>query len=337
MDTNNKLTSRELDLVKRGYSLEEVVKLCSYTKEEINDVVLAIIARITLNCKKVANPTCTFIGGQPGVGKSSASMRTKLSDIENSVVEIGIDNYRMYHPHYLEMEEAIRNHWNNRVQTEDDTPGNDIADFTHAFAGEVTDLITDRLSILDNGKGYNILFEWGMRSASGPLETMKKLKELGYTNIVNFVVVHKDISLEACKIRADIMNGTSHIVRRVPNSFHELCVNSLPDSCNEIYKKGYVDNSYIDNFIITTRDGNIVWNGRDSKILPGDVLKEYLNNYDLSVNYKNDIEFAKMAFMNESEGLKNKKDIEELMKLKDEITRITFLNPEVIKRSSVKK
>lgn len=337
MEENKKLTNRELDLVNRGYSFEEVSRLCSYTKEEINDIVDAIIARITLGCKKVNNPTCTFIGGQPGVGKSSVSMKAKLNNITDGVVEIGIDNYRMYHPNYLEMEDIIRKHWENRNQTDNDTPGNDIADFTHTFAGEVTDLLIDRLSVLENGKGYNILFEWGMRTPEGPLKTMGDLKKLGYTNIVNFVVVYKDISLEACKLRADIMNNGNHIVRRVPNSFHELCVNTLPDSCNEIFKKGYLDNSLIDSFIITTRDGSVVWNSNNSKELPGEILKEYLNNNNLSLNYSNDIELAKKAFLNEAEGLKSNKKIEELRKLKCEITDIIMITPDTFKKSSIKK
>ena len=91
-----------------------------------------------------------------------------------------------------------------------------------------------------------------MRTPEGPLKTMKELKDKGYNNIVDFVVVYKDISLEACKLRADIMNTGNHIVRRVPSSFHELCVNTLPDSCNAIYKSGKIDNDFIDNLKIKT-------------------------------------------------------------------------------------
>lgn len=335
MKENRKLSNRERNLVNRGYSLDDVEKLCNYTEEEINDIVKAIMARITLGCTKVSNPTCTFIGGQPGVGKSSASMRTKNNASNNGIVEIGIDNYRMYHPHYLKMEEVIRDHWKDRIETNNDTPGNDIADFTHSFAGEVTDLLIDRLAILDDNKGYNILFEWGMRTPEGPLNTMKDLKELGYTNIVNFVVVYKDISLEACRLRADVMNTGKHIVRRVPDSFHELCVNSLPDSCNEIYKKGYIDGNLIDNFMITTRDGSIVWNCNDNKTLPGEVLRAYLNNPNLSINYYNDKSIAKRSFEEESVGLGINKDIHKLKKLKDELVEIVVIKPDIVKKSSM--
>mgnify|MGYP003318895747 CR=1 FL=1 len=37
------------------------------------------------------------------------------------------------------MEKCIRKHWKNRKESINDTPGNDIADFTHWFAGDMTD------------------------------------------------------------------------------------------------------------------------------------------------------------------------------------------------------
>ncbi len=337
MAENKELINRERNLVNRGYDIDVIRHLCNYTEEEVKDAVDAILARITLNCNRVSNPTCTYIGGQPGVGKSSTLMRTKLNYLEDGVVEIGIDNYRMYHPRYLEMEEEIKKHWANREQSENDTPGNDIADFTHSFAGEVTDLLVDRVSTLEDGKAFNILFEWGMRTPEGPLKTMKELKDKGYNNIVDFVVVYKDISLEACKLRADIMNTGNHIVRRVPSSFHELCVNTLPDSCNAIYKSGKIDNDFIDKFLITTRDGNIVWNSDNIKTLPGEMLKEYLNNPNLSINYSNDVEFAKKAFLNESEGLESNSRLDRLKKLKEEISDIVMINPDIIRKNSMKK
>lgn len=336
MAENKGLTNRERDLVNRGYDIDVIRHLCNYTEEEVKDAVDAIFARITLNCNRVSNPTCTYIGGQPGVGKSSTLMRTKLNYLEDGVVEIGIDNYRMYHPRYLEMEEEIKKHWANREQSENDTPGNDIADFTHSFAGEVTDLLVDRVSTLEDGKAFNILFEWGMRTPEGPLKTMKELRDKGYNNIVDFVVVYKNISLEACKLRADIMNTGNHIVRRVPPSFHNLCVNTLPDSCNDIYKKGFLEDKLIGKLLITTRDGNIVWNSDNNKTLPGEVLREYLNNPNLSINYNNDVSLAKSCLSEESIGITDKK-IEELKKMKEEILSITMIDPEVVTKNIMKK
>ena len=193
--------------------------------------------------------------------------------LDNGIVEIGIDIYRSYHPNYLMIEDCIKKHWINRERTENDSSGNDIADFTHQFAADVTDILADKLSSLK----YNLIIEWGMRTPDEPLNTMNTLKKKGYKNIVNFVAVHKDISYNACILRADIMDGEEHIVRRIPKSFHDMCINSLPNSCNKIYNDGYLNNKTIDTFTITTREGNTIWDITNSNE-PGEIYKTYLNN-----------------------------------------------------------
>ena len=77
--------------------------------------------------------------------------------------------------------------------------------------------------------------------------------------IVNFIAVHKDVSLEACKIRADVMNDYRHIVRRVPNYFHELACSTIADSAKTIYEEGFVKNKTVDNFYLINRNNTIIW------------------------------------------------------------------------------
>ena len=233
------LTGREKALIERGYDEETVRRLSSFSEKEIHEIAENIFQKLTDGCAITDKPVCIYLGGQPGCGKSTLSRKIKNSDIENGIVELGLDNYRTYHPNYIEMEKEIKKHWENRTPTRNDTPGNDIADFTHNFAGYMTDILTDLAIKKQNNKSYNIVFEWGMREPNGPLATMKKLKEHNYTNIVNFIAVHKDVSLEACEIRADIMNGQEHIVRRVPDYFHQMCITQLPNSVDTIYKTGY--------------------------------------------------------------------------------------------------
>ena len=67
-------------------------------------------------------------------------------------MEIGIDNYRMYHPSYLEIEKVIKEFWKNKEETINSSPGNDIADFTHYFAGAMTD------RLMEFGREKNITF-----------------------------------------------------------------------------------------------------------------------------------------------------------------------------------
>ena len=271
---SKELTAREKTLVDRGYDKDEVLKLSSYSIDDLVNISNRIIDRITKDCKRVDNPTCIFIGGQPGCGKSTSSKFLKKDlFLDTGIVEIGIDIYRSYHPNYLMIEDCIKKHWMNRDKTENDSSGNDIADFTHQFAADVTDILAEKLSSMK----YNLIIEWGMRNPDEPLNTMNILKKKGYKNIVNFVAVHKDISYNACILRADIMDGEEHIVRRIPKSFHDLCINSLPDSCNKIYTEGYLNNKYIDSLSITTREGNIIWDSTTNKE-PLEIYKNYLNN-----------------------------------------------------------
>ncbi len=209
------MNSRLEALVNRGYDINDVLSLSSYTPLELQYASDVAFKHISRNCRSVDSPNAIFVGGQPGCGKTVMSMKLKNS-IDNSL-EIGIDNYRMYHPHYLEIEECIRRHWVNRVETENDTPGNDIADFTHFFAGAMTD------KLIEMGKmnKFNMILEWGMREPNGPLACMKDLKDNGYNNVVLFVAAHKDISYNACEIRADIMKNNKHIIRKVPKNFHD--------------------------------------------------------------------------------------------------------------------
>lgn len=301
-ENNTELTDREKSLITRGYSEEEVKELIYYSDEQINNLSNIILGVITRNCTRVDNPFCIFIGGQPGCGKSTLSMATKINVFtNNNAVEIGLDNYRSFHPNYSKIENIIRNHWKDKVETENDTMGNDIADFTHRFASEMADILCTKL--IDNNKKeqYNMIFEWGLRNIEAPLEEMRKLKEKNYQIMVNYIAVHKDISYEACKIRADIMNQQNHIIRRVPKNFHDLCINTLPEACNELYKKGYLEQKLIDSFIITKRDGKVVWNQLDSE-RPGDIFKKYLEEPSLSKGYENNAIDAVYTYQNEAQG-----------------------------------
>ena len=79
-----------------------------------------------------------------------------------------------------------------------------------------------------------------------------------------------------------------------------------------------------------------MWNSDNNKTLPGEVLREYLNNPNLSINYNNDVSLAKSCLSEESIGITDKK-IEELKKMKEEILSITMIDPEVVTKNIMKK
>ena len=131
---------------------------------------------------------------------------------------------------------------------------------------------------------------------------MIDLKNKGYRNQAIVVATNKDISLEACKLRADAMNSHGHIVRKVSDSFHEICINTIPDSVNEIYDKGIKEN-ILDKMNIVLRNGDIKWDN-NSELLPGDVLTNLYN--DKNLIDKNIKEYGDISYKNESIGLNSK-------------------------------
>lgn len=310
------MNSRLEALIKRGYPREIVLELSSFTEEELEYASNCAFDHISRNCNPAEKPNAVFIGGQPGCGKTVMSMKLKNS-IDNSL-EIGIDNYRMYHPNYLKIEECIRKHWENREENSNDTPGNDIADFTHFFAGAMTD------KLIEMGKmnKFNMILEWGMREPNGPLACMKDLKDNGYNNVVLFVATHKDISYQACEIRADIMKNNRHIIRKVPKNFHDFSVSTLPDSVDTIYNSRCKEN-FIDYMAIITRDNKIIWEDKN-RISPRVIYSNCLNvaNYINEIN--NNMFFAYKTNKRELQGLTNK--INDLERLKQEII---YMNPSV--------
>lgn len=266
------MQERELDLIKRGYDEKLLSSLNTYTGEDINNVSLNIFKEISHDCHPVKNPKCIFVGGQPGSGKS-----TRIEEItnhfSNNIIVINMDLYREYHPNYKWIIEAINKHWKHREITDDDSPGNDLADFTHQFAGEVSDKLIKLSSEVINNEAYNIAIEWGMREPYAPLDAIEEIHNKGYYNEVIFIAVHKDESLESCNYR-DL--SKEDLVRRVSKSFHEKCIKELPISAKTIYFEGTIKR-IIDNFKVVDRNNNVLWDQNSNEDLY-EVYYNYLNN-----------------------------------------------------------
>ena len=287
------LSNREKSLIDRGYDRNVVEFLCYLDENKLKEIEDRIYKDIIIGASPVLKPYVTYIGGQPGSGKSVVSMRLKR--ISNAV-EIGIDNYRMYHPNYLSMEKTIRAHWKDREVTFNDSPGNDIADFTHNFSGIMTDRLINRIS----KEKYNILLEWSMRNPNQIINSVNEFKDKDYNINLNVLAVNKNVSLNACHLRSDGMNEYGHIVRRVPDSFHEMCINDLPDSINKIYEEC---NDKVDKFYVINRDGSVIWDNK-CEDLPGNVLGNILNkDYKFEI-IKNDVKWAVISYEKESLGLR---------------------------------
>ncbi len=268
----DRLTYRERSLIERGYDSNLIINLESYTEDDINNIALKIFKEISSACTPINNPKCIFVGGQPGSGKS-----TRINEItnyfNNEIIVINMDLYREYHPHYQWIIDNINNHWKDREITEDDSPGNDLADFTHKFAGKVSDKLVDLASETINKESYNMVIEWGMRRPEAPLDAIEKLHNKGYYTEIIFIAVKKDKSLKDCNYR-DLNN--EDLVRCVSKSFHELCIKELPISAKTIYEEG-TKKGIVDSFKLIDRNNNILWDNKSNEDLY-EVYYNYLNS-----------------------------------------------------------
>lgn len=288
------MTNKEQALVSKGYDKDTVISLCRYNNEDLIDIVDTFINIITKNVSTSDKPICIYIGGQPGAGKSVLSHKLKRNF---NAVELSMDACRMFHPNYEEMEKAIFNFYKGKTIDDSNNPGTDIATFTQDFAGNMIDMLINKISNM----GYNIILEWNMRKADDVLECMRKLSKKGYKNNAAAIAISKEISLEACKVRANIMNDNGHIVRRVNEEFHQICIDSIPINVDKIYKIGMEEN-ILNSMNVVLRNGKNVWN-HNRQGLPSEVLNEYYNNIDLTSEFRNDSRYAEVSYNKESIGL----------------------------------
>ena len=292
------LTGREKALISRGYNTNDVLRFSRVPEAEIEAAAATIYAELIKSVLPADEPVCHYVGSQPGSGKSTLIRQVKQSRLGTQFVDLAMDDYRSFHPYYAELEEIIEKHWVGRKETPDDMPGSDIADFTQNFAGRTVDILEEKVSSGD--VRYSILYEWAMRSAAAPLKSMKTLRDRGYKINVNFIAVNKAVSLDACRQRSIIMNSKGRVIRAIPDFFHSLSVESIPDACNEIYSKGH---ELIDNFFITDRNGDVLWRKGDPG-LPGDLLRDVFENGP--INIENVDHYSEAAYEQESRGFEIK-------------------------------
>ncbi len=292
------MTYKQEEMINKGYDKEAILKLTSYTQEEMEYAVACAIKYLVRNVSPVDKPKCIFIGGQPGAGKSVMSQ--KIKNVSNAV-EISMDACRMYHPRYQELEALAKDFYKGKELTNEYNPSNDIASLTQDFSGNMANILIDRLSSMN----YNILLEWNMRNAQDVLNCMSLLDKKGYINEAMVVAVSKYLSFDACNLRGDIMNSYGHVVRKVSNKFHKLCLDTIPKNVDIIYEEGKTQN-ILDSMQILLRNGNKVWDSETKECLPSEVLYKYYNEKDLTQSFTNDKRWAELSYIKESIGLKSK-------------------------------
>ena len=147
--------------------------------------------------------------------------------------------------------------------------------------------------------------------------------------MVRYVCVHKYISLEACKIRADAINDDNHIIRRPSEDFHNHYIKTLPNAANQMYGRGILLD-ILDDMKLILRDGTVIWDSeRKEDRLPGEVYYDYLNK--MSVYEKMNKETRSKNIQNNIDAAK-RNNIDELKHLKDELVSFVDTDDRIKRR-----
>ena len=198
----------------------------SYTLKEFAEAeqrILKYLAPPTLTVNDF--PQCYFIVGQPGAGKSTlANIFTGY--LGGDVVFISGDDYRKYHPHYMELQKEY---------------GDAAVLRTQKFAGAMTEALIGDLS----DKKYNLIIEGTLRTVEVPVNTKKLLERKGYESTLAAILVRPEISYLSTIKRYAMMKEFGTVPRQTPKEHHDLVVSSIIKNLDTIFTNRFFDNIQI--------------------------------------------------------------------------------------------
>lgn len=273
-------------LVDSGYDRDILYNYFYVDDKVIYNIVDKIFNKFVKNLVKEEVPHCLIVGGQPGSGKSCFCSNFVLEN--SNYFSINMDNYRVYHPYYYEIRRMVLDKWGDDDGSSEMSPSNDFANITHYFVVRVNELLVDKLI----KERYNIILEWNLRNSKGTLDFVRKLNKDSYVVDIVVIITSRYTSYQACNLRYEIMKDKDRLVRRVPKSFHDLCVEALISSLGDIDKVGYRENRFINNISCVLRDGTIIWKSGMNNI--SSTISKYLNSEDEDVI--NDVNYVKKMY-----------------------------------------
>ncbi|OPZ78231.1 MAG: Toxin PezT [Alphaproteobacteria bacterium ADurb.Bin438] len=279
----------------------------TYTKEEFEASYNMVFKEITKNKKPDENPTASFIGGQPGSGK------TMLADMilkENpNTIFINSDEYRKYHPRYKEIIEKY---------------GKESSIYTHKISSEITDTLIERLS----DQKYNLIIEGTLRTSEIPLRFSKELKEKGYKNNLSLVSVKSEKSYLGNLLRYEKMLACGLLARLTPKEYHDMIIGKIADNVKEVD-----ESKRFSNITIYNRDEELLFDSskgdkNPEKVIANEFLRP-MNKKDideLNAGYNELFDYMKKRNASDEEILNAKKNKKEaLAKSK----RMTFVDNKI--------
>ncbi|WP_439295206.1 zeta toxin family protein [Lonepinella sp. BR2882] len=166
------------------------------------------------------NPVGILLGGQPGAGKSFATLNI-TERFNNNVLIINGDEFRSYHKHYDDLYNVY---------------GKDASKHTTLFSGGMVGKIRDEAI----KQGFNIVIEGTFRTSATPLKEINNFKNNGYTSEVVICTCPKELSWESTLKRAEEQKQVGIQPRYVPKDIHDSAVSNLAKNAEEVFKSGLV-------------------------------------------------------------------------------------------------
>ncbi|MCM1157190.1 MAG: zeta toxin family protein [Bacteroidales bacterium] len=227
------------------------------SSERFEAIYKDIYINLTMQSQK-SRQKCTYIlGGQPGSGKSTFY---SLDRSLQGFIVIDGDEYRKYHPQYIDI---VKNDMEN------------ISQRTQAFSNAVVERL---ISDLGND-GYNLIIEGTLRNPEVPIKTCIELNEKGYKSNLVIVACSAKAAWEATICRAEKMKRYGGYPRFVPIEIYHKTVNNIVESLNQI-----VNSKCFDNISIFDRTGKTLYPNQKN-LCPAEILMEELHLDDWNANF----------------------------------------------------
>lgn len=205
-------------------SKEDILKaLDKYDLEsDINKAFPKVWKRVSGNSalSSQEQPIGVLLGGQPGAGKSYATMRIK-ERLNSNVLIINGDEFRSYHKHYEDFYQLY---------------GKDASKYTGAFAGKMVEKVRDEA--IKNK--FNVVIEGTFRTVETPLKELNNFKERGYKAEVIICTCPKELSWESTIKRAEELDSAGLQPRYVPKEHHDIVTENLARNAATIFSSGLV-------------------------------------------------------------------------------------------------
>ena len=177
------------------------------------------------NVEPSARLKAVILAGQPGAGKSRlrSDARKELYAIGRGVVEVDMDDLRLYHPEYRRLSGEHPREAANMVQHDAGQWATELV--RHAMESR-------KLMIIDGT----------LKTPENAVDMCSDLREAGFATSVKVMAVGQDLSKQGIygRFGAALESGDA-IPRWVPEKFHDKAYEGMLESLDVLQKGGLVD------------------------------------------------------------------------------------------------